>query len=49
MTATFQRWLQRAALDTWLIENKRGVAALQKAYEAGQRNGRRTHNKEKKK
>lgn len=38
---SFKTWLQRAKIHTWLIGNKDVMEALKKAYEAGQRSGRK--------
>lgn len=37
----FKTWLQRAKLHTWLLGNEDVLEALKKAYEAGQRSGRK--------
>lgn len=38
---SFTKWLQRSNLHTWLLGNKDVLEALKKAYEAGQRSGRK--------
>lgn len=38
---SFTTWLQRAKIPTWLIGNKDAIEAMRKAYEAGQRSGRK--------
>lgn len=38
---SFKSWLQRAKLHTWLLGNNDVLEALKKAYEAGQRSGRK--------
>lgn len=38
---SFKTWIQRAKISTWLLGNKDAVEAIKKAYEAGERSGRK--------
>lgn len=43
---SFKTWLQRAKIPTWLLGNKDAMEAIKKAYEAGQRSGRKDEREE---